>query len=361
MTMTSAMSQISDLFPNLALILFLIPCWSCSLVANVHSAILVAAVDSSAKEQARADLVCDGVDDQVELTKSLALGRRSKTEIDVNPKTQRTVECTLNHAVEWLPGNYNLSATLEIPDAANSVIRAEGTTLRYKPGEGDAVIVRGMNRCRYYFGTIVSSSSGAALRIQPHAAMPALMSFVTFTGLQGKDARGTGLLLDPMHENICVNRIEGTDVLGFERGVVVGGVGARDSAASTHGKCDTNWFWLSYIRMCNTCIEEYAGGVDSNVWEVNVDASLPGATAICAAGAYGKWYIIMGTYTYEKKNFALILKPGARHSVFEIHPPLSDFAWDDRSGNDTNVVLLSDRLPHRKFSELRAGPTPSAP
>lgn len=320
-----------------------------------RAAIVVAAADSTAQEKSRADLVCDGVDDQVELAKSLAMGRRGKTEIDIDPKTQRTVECILNHAVEWLPGTYNLSATLEVPEAANCVIRAEATTLNYLPGEGDCVVIRGMNRCRYNFGTIRCASSGGALRVQPKATMPSLMSFVNFTGLQGKNARGTGLWLDPVNENICVNRFEGTDVLRFDRGAFVGGAGARTGAASTHGKCDTNWFWLSYVRMCNTCVEESADGVDSSVWEVNVDASFPGATAIRAAGAYGKWYVIMGTYTYEKKNQALVLEAGARHSVFEVHPPLGDFAWTDRSGNDTNIVLTTTRPPFRRFSELREG------
>lgn len=187
------------------------------------------------------------------------------------------------------------------------------------------------------------------------------MSFVNFTGLLGRNGQGTGLWLDPSHENVCVNRFEGTDVLGFERGVFVGSAGSREGSASTHGKCDTNWFWLSYVRMCKTCIEESGAGVDSSVWEVNVDASLPGSTAIRTAGAYGKWYIIMGTYTHEKKNLALILESGARHSVFEIHPPLAEFAWQDRSGSDTNIVLTSDRPPHRRFSELRAAPAKSAP
>ena len=320
---------------------------------QISAAIVVAASDSLPEEQARADIVCDGQDDQIELAVSLARGRRGKTKIDVDPKTRQTVECTLNHAVEWLPGTYQLSATLEIPDASNSAIRAEGTTLEYQPADGDAVVIRGMNRCRYNFGTIQSSSSGAALCVRPTAKMPALMSFVNFTGLIGTNTRGTGLLVDPSAENVCVNRFEGTDVLGFERGVYVGAAGAREGAASTFGKCDTNWFWLSYVRMCQTCIEESAGGVDCSVWQVNVDASLPGATAIRAAGGYGKWFIIMGTFTFEKRNQALVLEPGARHSVFEVHPPLEDFAWQDRSGNDTNLVLSSNRPPFRTFSELR--------
>ena len=102
----------------------------CSLlVSNVSAAIVVAAADSLPEEKAKADIVCDGVDDQVELAASLAKARQGDTPIDVNPKTQKSVRCALNHAVEWLPGNYRLSATLEIPDAANCVIRAEGTTL----------------------------------------------------------------------------------------------------------------------------------------------------------------------------------------------------------------------------------------
>jgi len=339
--------RILKLLPTLCLCL-------CSSISAVEAAIVVAAADSLPEEKARADLVCDGVDDQIELAASLAKARRGATRIDVNPNTQKNVECALNHVVEWLPGNYQLSATLEIPDAANCAIRAEGTTLRYTASEGDCIVIRGMNRCRYSFGTIETSSTGVALRIQPLQAMPSLMSFVNFAGLIGRGQRGTGLMLDPTYENVCVNRIVGTDILGFDKGVYVGGVGSREGTASTHGKCDTNWFWLSYIRLCNLCIEEGAQGVDDSVWAVNVDASLPGSVAIRAAGAYGKWYVIMGTYTFEGKNKALILEPGARHSVFEMHPPIQEFAWEDHSGTDTNVILSSQSPPYRPFTELRS-------
>lgn len=329
--------------------------------ADTHAAIVVAAADSLPQEKQRADLVCDGTDDQVELARSLALGRQGSTKIDIDPKTQRMVECTLNHVVEWLPGTYQLSATLEVPDAANCAIRAEGTTLRFIPNEGDGVIIRGMNRCRYNFGTIESGSSGAALCVRPNASMPALMSFVNFAGLIGTEQRGCGLQLDPRRENVCVNRFEGTDILGFKRGVFVGGAGSRDESASTHGKCDTNWFWLSYVRMCSTCIEESATGVDCSVWEVNVDASLPGATAIRAAGKYGKWYVIMGTYTFEKKNLAIVLEPGARDCVFEVHPPLTEFAWEDRSGTNSNIVLSTSSPPFKRISEVGAAGGGRAP
>jgi hypothetical protein len=306
--------------------------------ARATAAIVVAAADSQEQEKARADLVCDGVDDDVELAASLAKARQGEALVDVDPKTQRRIKCAMNHAVEWLPGSYHLSKTLEIPSASNCVIHAEGTALHYDAKEGDAVVIRGMNGCRYTFGTIETQSSGAAIRVRPSREMPALQSFVDFSGLIGHDQRGVGLMLDPTDENVCVNRFVGTDISGFDKGVLVGGAGSREKSASTMGKCDTNWFWMSYVRLCNTCVEEGSQGVDCSVWEVNVDASLPGAVAVRAGGAYGKWFIIMGTFTYEKMNKALVLERGARECAIEVHPPLDNFAWEDNSGNDTNKI-----------------------
>ncbi|HMO83615.1 MAG TPA: hypothetical protein PKC18_01710 [Lacipirellulaceae bacterium] len=303
-----------------------------------HAAIVVAAHNSTPQEKARADFVCDGNDDQVELAASLALARRSETSFDVDPGSQRSIECAVDHAVEWLPGTYNLSDSLEIPNAANCSIRAEGTTMHFTKASGDAVVIRGANRCRYVFGAIFSKSDGAALLIQPTGDMPTLMTFVEFSGLVGHEQRGVGLRLDPAHENICVNRFVGTDISGFDSGVVVGDAGGRSGASSTHGKCDTNWFWLSYVRMCRTCIAEGSKGVDCSVWEVNVDASIPESVAIRAGGAYGRWFVIMGAYGHERTNLALIIEPGARHCVFDLQPPIDEFVWEDRSGNDTNAV-----------------------
>lgn len=319
---------------------------------GVRAKVTVAPADASEAERRRADLTCDGVDDQEQLARSLAMAARGTTAVDVNPKTQRVIESAVNHVVEWLPGVYRLSKTLEIPDAANCVIHAEGTTLRYVPQEGDALVVRGMNRCRYRLGTIETGSSGAALRIQPTSKMPSLMSFVDFAGLVGAGQRGVGLMLDPSNENVCVNRFVGTDIAGFDKGAFVGAAGGREGSASTHGKCDTNWFWLSYVRMCNTCVEESAVGVDCSVWDVNVDASLPGATAIRAAGSYGKWFVIMGTYTFEKKNLAVVLEPGAQHCLFDVHPPIDNFAWEDRSGSNTNVIQSTSPPAMRRWADL---------
>src|SRR4051812_35035184 len=139
----SATSRHSKFFSGLIAVVLCSP----ALIAttrNVSAAIVVAAADCSSAEKSRADIVCNGVDDQVELAKSLAMGRRGKVEIDIDPKSQRLVECKLNHAVEWLPGTYNLSATLEVPEAANCAIRAEATTLNYQPAAGDCIVIRGM-------------------------------------------------------------------------------------------------------------------------------------------------------------------------------------------------------------------------
>jgi len=166
--------------------------------------------------------------------------------------------------------------------------------------------------------------------------MPALMSCVRFTGLVGTDLKGTGLYIDGKNQGVCVNRFEGTDISGFRTGVFV---------SDTGFKCDTNWFSLSYVRMCRTCIRENARHVDDNVWNVNVDASLPGVTAIRTAAQHGKWYVIMGAWKHEGHNKALVLEPGAMDNVLEIHPPIENFTWENKSGNDTNVVLSTQRPP----------------
>ncbi|MBI4556509.1 MAG: hypothetical protein HY706_02915 [Candidatus Hydrogenedentes bacterium] len=309
------------------------------------ASIIVAASNSSPESKARADLVCDGTDDQVELRTSLTKAGTFKFLLDRNPAKQFEVECYGKHSVEWLPGDYYLGATLTIPDAVDVAIHAEGVYLHYRPTDGDAVVVTGANRCRYYFGTIELGSAGAALRIKPTAAMPTLQSKISFSGLVGKNQKGTGLYVDSSVENVCTNWFEGTDVSGFNTGVYVGAAGAKGEPGA--GKSDTNWFWFSYIRMCTTCIQEMNAGVDDNVWQVNVDASLPNSTGIHIGGKYGKWYIIAGAWQNERVNKVLVLDPGTAHNVIEVHPPIRQFQWQDDSGNKTNVILGSAS---RKFN-----------
>jgi len=161
------------------------------------------------------------------------------------------------------------------------------------------------------------------------------MSDVRFTGLLGHDRKGIGLYLDNTvpHGGISTNRFEGTDISGFDIGVDV-----SDSAA----KCDTNWFWLSYVRMCNTCIWEHQTRIDSNIWNVNVDASLPDSVAIRTGAMYGRWTVIMGVFAGKEKTKGIVLDPGASYNTFEV--PLRSDQWvlENNSGNSTNKFILND-------------------
>jgi hypothetical protein len=307
--------------------------------------VIVAPFNASAADKRHADIVCDGKNDEQELFQSLLQARRYTVQVDANPAGKRTVECYGRHSVIWLPGDYTLDATLTIPDMADSLINAEGAYFHYQSTEGDAVVLTGMMRCRYAFGTIESHSTGATLKVKPrgaddwragiqNSAMGVQMSKISFVGLIGRDQKGVGLHVDAA----CTNAFEGTDISGFDVGVYV------ESAGS--GKIDTNWFWFSYIRMCNTCIVERGGHVDDNVWYVNVDASIPDSTCIRTAAIYGSWYVIIGMNPEYSQNRGIILDLGAKHNVFEVHPPLDEFPWEDNSGNDTNVILTTQRLPY---------------
>ena len=303
------------------------------------ASIIVAAHDSSAEAKARADYVCNSdPNDEINLLLSITRAQTYSVEVDVNPAQTRTVQCLGRHSVHWLGGTYNLGSTLTIPDSADCIIKAEGTCINGPTDGSDAIVIRGMNRCRYYFGMVkLNSSTGSALKIQPTSSMPALMSKVTYSNLFNTDYEGTGLYIDPSNENVCNNLFRGTDISGFDTGILV------DNAAIA---CNTNWFWVSYIRMVNTCIYEKGVNVERNFWEVNVDASIANSEAIRTAASHGKWYVIMGTYGYMDINNALVLESGASHNVVEMHPPIDYFAWENNSGNDTNVFLSTTRPPY---------------
>lgn len=313
---------------------------ACVLAPVANAALFtVAASNTPEPARSRADFICDGRDDQIELQESITKGPRTTAHVtDLGPypagqpfkEHVSTYECYGASSVEWLPGDYNLSSTLVIPETADLMIQAQGTRFHYDKEEGDAVVVAGAFRSRYYLGTIYSTSSGAALRMKPERHI--LMSVITFTGLVGKDFRGVGLWLD---QSVCTNRFEGTDISLFDKGVFV-------NDATT--KIDTNWFWLSYIRTCHYCIYESGKCVDCNTWDVNVDASMPGSVAIYTAAVYSSWNILMGTWVLDKTN-AFILGPGASHQLIQIRPPMDAFRWQDNSGNDTNVLLCSSRNP----------------
>ena len=323
-------------------------------LARAAASIVVAAVNSTPQAKAKADLVCTGKADQVKLLKSFRYGLKKVDQaLEANPATRLPDQCVIGHSVEWLPGDYYLSGTLTIPDGFDCAIKAEGARFHLLPKKGDAVVLEGMCRCRYAFGTIFTDTDGAALRVRPTAAMRALMSVVGFTGLIGTRQRGIGLCVDSSLENACTLKFEGTDINGFDIGIFVPDARPAQPGKAGSGKTDTNWYWCSYIRNCHTCIWEQQRGIDDEVWFVNVDADIPDSVAIRTAGAYGRWFVIMGTWGWfsgphakANKTRSLVLDPGAMNNVIEVTPPLSNFApAEDNSGNDTNVVLASNRAP----------------
>ena len=321
------------------------------------ASVIVAPHNASKKAKARADYVCDGKDDQVELMKSIADAKKYPVLVDRSPDNQIEFTCYGKHSVEWLPGDYHLGDTVEIANAADVTIHSESAYFHYDKPKGDAILIRGMNRCRYYFGTIETKSEGAAIRVKP-LDMPSLMSIVTFTGMIGSDYKGTGLFIDSSVDNVCTNRFEGTDIAYFDKGIFVGAGAASDKIkAEGHGKTDTNWFWCSYIRLCNVCIQEQNRGVDDNIYFVNIDASSKDSIAAIIGGNYGRWCIILGTGSYHKHNDktkSIIVDPGATHNLIEVRPPLKIFApWEDNSGNKTNIIVTTDEPP-LKGSGLQA-------
>lgn len=329
--------------PNTMMVMIAIGC----LFNVTHAAmVVVAPADAPENVKAKADLVCDGQDDQVELLASITQAPRVTVEYDRNPGEMRSFECYGKYSIEWLPGDYHLSGTLVVPDAADMIISARAAHFYYEAEKGNAVVIQGSLRSLYSLGIIHYSGDEAALRIKPTKNMPTLSSDIFVRGLIGKKQRGTGLYIDPSVENVCINRIEAIDIYGFDYGVRVDAANQKTGRDPGHGKCDGNWWWVSNNRRCNTCYMIAHRGVDSNVWNINVDASIPGSVGLRTAELYGKYYLIMGTWQNEGGNKTIVLEPGAAHNVIEVHPPLKVFLPEENnSGNDTNIILTTERPP----------------
>jgi hypothetical protein len=281
---------------------------------------IVAASNSTPHAKARADFVCDGIDDQVELVASIGSDG--------------------GFAVEWVPGDYYLSDTVRLRPAENSVIEAEGTYLHYLASTGDAVHILGMLGCRYRFGAIETGSTDAAITVQNPLSVNAAMSIVSFTGLIGHDQKGIGLYLNVSEEGVCTNRFEGTDISGFDTGILLG-----ERPDGKPWKTDTNWFFVNSIRRCNTCISEGHVGIDDNVFRVTLDTSLPGSVGIRTAGYAGRFDVMMSD-SCGVGTHAVVLEPRARGNVFEFHPPIDSFNWEDNSSEPSNIMLSTTRPPY---------------
>jgi hypothetical protein len=306
------------------------------------AAFIVAANNSLDAAKAKADVVCPGVNDQNCLAASMKLGPLLKTGYDDNAWTN----AYSSQSVEWLPGDYYLSATLIIPQSVDSVLHAEGAIFHYQPSTGDAVVVSGCLRCRFYFGTIWTHSNGGALafkdRPYTNPFMPILMSVFHFQGLQQDPPNGNNGVGLWLTKHFCTNKVEGTDIRGFAMGVFVDDRG--------EGKIDTNWYWLSYVRGNGQNIVVQGSGVDSQQWQVNVDSTLPGSVAIRTAASNERWQIIMGTLDRSPGTRSIILDPGAQWNWMEIFPPLWNFDGYENHSNHPNNLFA--QLPHNAGKEV---------
>jgi hypothetical protein len=194
---------------------------------------IVAAHDSSPAAKARADVVCNGTDDQIILRESLTKGPWVRTQYDDNAWTM----AYSSQSVEWMAGTYVLSDTLVLPQVVDTALFAEGTVIHYTgPKNKDIVVLSGALRSRFNFGTIWSTSNGAALAMKSrqysNPFMVIDMNIITFQGLQrvgevqgGPVPPGIGLWIQ---RPFCVNQVTGTDIRGFTTGIFADDWGPRD-------------------------------------------------------------------------------------------------------------------------------------
>lgn len=196
-------------------------CFCCLFKTAISASFVVAAYNSLDEAKKRADAVCTGDNDQLILAKSMTYGNWTATEYDDNTWSYAHSA----QSVEWLAGDYYLSDTLFIAQAVDSVLHAEGAIFHYAPSTGDAIVVTGCLRCRYYFGTIWTGSSGAALafkdRPYSNPFFPNIMSVFQFQGLQQTPPNGNNGIGLWLTKHFVVNKVEGTDIRGFSIGVFV--------------------------------------------------------------------------------------------------------------------------------------------
>ena len=51
--------------------------------------------------------------------------------------------------------------------------------------------------------------------------------------------------------------------------------------------------------------------------------------------------------SYVGINNALVMGLGASHNVIEMHPPITNYAWQKNSGNNTNIFLSTTIPPYK--------------
>lgn len=273
---------------------------------------VLAPSDAPVNVKAQADIVCDGVNDEVELLASVTASGN-------------------NSSVVWLPGNYTLGATLTFPDLSDFILYAESTIMSFTPVVGDAVVVSNAANCEFHFGRITSGTTGARLSFKPTNAT-SFPNIFTFTKLIGIGKLGQGLKLDNSVQGSDTNHFYGGDITSVDVGVLV------TNAPDAGHKCDTNWFWLSYIRECNTLIQEGTSvpcSIDTNIWYVNMGN--PIVRGLDTYADNGHYFLIIEAGSGK----VIRLRAGVGNTIIETVPPLQAGDLLDESAATSNRFLGS--------------------
>ena len=92
-------------------------------------------------------------------------------------------------------------------------------------------------------------------------------------------------------------------------------------------------------------VENSQGGIDSQQWFVNVDASIPGAVAIQTGATFEYWRIIMGTLDRSPTTRSLVLDSTAQYNIFSITPGLWNFDGYENNAISSNNLFI--QIPHQ--------------
>jgi hypothetical protein len=289
----------------------------------------VAPSGASAADKLKADFVGDGVNDQNAVNSAVTAARAISS----------------YSKVEMLPGVYNFSAaTANLCGASGqngSLFEARGTIVN-GPGVGgaatalDTFVIQNCNFAELNFGSIKTNNTGTAAAI--HSTGNYSETKITWQALDGTARSGYGFFADTTGAatSQSVNWITATHVQNFAKGVVL-------SSAGAGANIDTYRVSLDYVF--NNVIGIYVhasggGGINSNVWNVNIDPShTAGDIAFETNASFDVINGIVGGLASGSHNF--VLDSGATANILNLTPiSLAAAAGSilDSSGNTTNVV-----------------------
>jgi hypothetical protein len=151
------------------------------------------------------------------------------------------------------PVVYTMKETLRVPWMQDFEFDSGQAVIQFN-GKGDAVVFDSQMSCKYKFGLIVSSATGAVVRFAPRTKGPDNFSVITcntfefgaivgsgsvFTG-EGVQGGGTGLVLDGSQGAIVHNEILAVEIIACATGL------------NLTEMCLNNWIRIPFLHLCNT-------------------------------------------------------------------------------------------------------------